>query len=349
MKFIKYFKQNYVLGSDDFPNWLYNVFYKIAGIINFLLIHKKSKNDIFIFSSFRSGSTWLAEILYKFSNVKYVQEPLSSSKRRILKNISPIKPSDSFLYQDIIGNEVVLKKYITNLSKGKHVISRRYDFLSSSFEFYTNRSVIKILRASAIVEWFVENYTDDYFIILFRHPISCALSKLKSGVKKDFVSSINKYLNDEGYVNSYLPKELVGEIISQRENYSEIEQEIIIWCLDNKPLLNLYNNKNNEKLILLTYEELLISTENVVNFLTKKMDLQNFKNVIHDMHAASASTKYNKENVGNYKNGEVFLNKWKKEISREQEVKIFELIDLFNIDIYQFNESMAQKRYLLNF
>jgi hypothetical protein len=345
MHIIDFFKQNYIFQKNGVPKWEYNLLYKFAGIVNFFLPHVKSKPDIFIFSSFRSGSTWLAELIYKFSGVKYVQEPLSSSKRKILKNINPIIPSNTYTLPDIIENEEIFKKYIKKLSKGKYVISRRYDFLSSSFNIYTNRSVFKILRGSALINWFLKHFKNDYFIILIRHPIATSISKIKTGITKDFFKTIIKYNNDETY-KKLLKEGVLEQIIKEKSTYTLLEQNVIIWCLDNLPLLYNYKNHNGNNILLITYEELVLDTEFIIYKLSKEFDLSTPTNKIHDLHSKSASTIYNKTQIVDFTDRNKLLNTWRKEITNDEEQRIFDIIKMFDIDIYSYESDLPVNKYL---
>lgn len=342
---IDFIKKNYIIPKNYLTKWEYNLLYKFASVVNFLLPHFKSKPDIFIFSSFRSGSTWLAEIIYKFSGVKYVQEPLSKSKRNISKNIFPIIPSNTYTLDDIYGNEEIFYKYIINLSKGKYVISRRYDFLSRSFNIYTNRSVFKILRANLLINWFLEHFNNDYFIFLIRHPIAASISKIKTGITKDFSETLVKFKNDDTYKK--LLKEGVLEQISKEKNtYTLLEQNVIVWCLDNLPLLHSYKNLNGHNVILLTYEELVLDTEFIIDKLSKEFDLYTPPNKIHDFHSKSASTIYNKTKIVDFTDKNILLNTWRKEITNDEKYRIFEIIKMFNIDIYTCESHLPDNKYL---
>lgn len=347
MSFLSKLKGNYILNSKDYPSWVINLFFAMAGVLNFLLYHKKSKPDIFILSSLRSGSTWLAEIIYRFPKVKYVQEPFSRKKRNLKKYLYPIQPSWTYTYNDITANERQVINYIENQSKGKYVTSRRYDVFSSSFNFYTNRSVIKLLRTTPISDWLINSFKEDIFIILVRHPIATSLSKIETEIRKDFEPTLTKYFKDRKFVETFLSQEIINKIETEKENYSELEQEIVVWCLDNISLIQAYQkNKDTSKVIFVTYEELATKTELTLKRLCEFSDLPYSNNILQESKKASASTRYNKQNETN-KMETNLLSKWRKQVSESQERKIFEIITLFKIDIYEFGNDFPIEKYLL--
>ena len=68
-------------------------------VLNRIHVHiNKGKKDIFIFSTPRSGSTWLMQILGSNKGVKKVYEPFH---RVNSKYYYPIMPKDRFLFLDL--------------------------------------------------------------------------------------------------------------------------------------------------------------------------------------------------------------------------------------------------------
>ena len=341
MKLIKLLKKNYIISRHEFPDWLYKILTIFAKIINYFLIHKKQKNDIYIISTFRSGSTWLAEILYNIPKTKYIHEPFSPYKFNIKNNIYPKKPDN--LYISLTkSEESSFTEYIKKLSEGKIFISRRYDILSSSFSLKTNRSVFKILRCSPLAEWFVNHYSD-YFLFLIRHPLTTSVSKIQTGIKKDFQTSINKYLSDQKYVNKYLNNEILTYLDKNNNVFTELEKETIIWCLDNLPLIHTYSKyKEYNNVALITYEELLAYPENTIKKIGNFLNLTNINKLTENRSNASASVKYN-INEKNYKNFEDNFNKLKEKITYFEAKNLIKILDIFNIRIYQYNNFLPVK------
>jgi hypothetical protein len=114
----------------------------------------KKKRDIFIFSTPRSGSTWLLQILGSNKRVKIVYEPFH---RVNSKYYNPIKPKDRFLdLDDKQKNKVI--EYFRKLSPGTVIPSRMYNVFSKNHSFITDRSVFKILRANELIDLFKEEF-----------------------------------------------------------------------------------------------------------------------------------------------------------------------------------------------
>ncbi|MFW6270496.1 MAG: hypothetical protein ACOC4G_10485, partial [Bacillota bacterium] len=106
--------------------------YYLKAILNTLHFHQDfGEKDIFIFSSFRSGSTWLAEIIKSQPKVKF---PISPNKIEFLNHIdSNFKKIKSRPYYINLTNEEKekLKEYVLEVSRGESIYSRRYiDILS---------------------------------------------------------------------------------------------------------------------------------------------------------------------------------------------------------------------------
>ncbi|MCK4441298.1 MAG: sulfotransferase domain-containing protein [Sulfurovaceae bacterium] len=343
MKIFNYLKGNEFNHSKNFL--LKNKLIKqiILLILKNIHLHQKLQdNDIFIFSSFRSGSTWLAELLATCKGYKLVNEPLSPYKFELEKNIVPIKPAQVYFKID-----KKLLTYFNNLSLGKALLSHRYDILSSSHSFITHRTIFKLLRATPILDELYTNI-DMKPILLIRHPIASAFSKIQSGI---FVVDRDlEFLNNNTYVNKFLTQEQLKfshKIITKND---EFERGILEWCLDNIPLFNFYKDKTKQSLFL-TYEELTLYPKEIIEYISTIYNITDTTHILNFIYKASAAAgSYSDVKtinmIKNKDNRIKLINKWKKEITIEKISSALKIIKVFNIDVYNEN-IIANKKYLI--
>ncbi len=327
-------------------------------ILNTLHYQQKSDlKDIFIFSSFRSGSTWLAELIKSQKGVKFA---ISPNKINLLENI------DNY-YQQINNRpyyvklskkeEEIIKNYIYNTSSGKLIYSRRYvDLFSKDHNFINNRTVYRLLRSNYLVNWYNKNF-DIHPIYLLRHPIAASLSREKiwkrSPNPEYWKSNAEFLLNSDYFVNNFLNKDLSDYLKKYLKDANNLEKFVISWCLENLGLIKkIQTNTLEQGIIYLNYEDLLINPEKVINYLSQKLKLNEKEKILKKIKLPSSTVRYssqktkNKFAEDNY-DPSYLLQKWKDSIDRDAEKSIFEILNRFGINIYQKDKLMPAPEYLL--
>jgi hypothetical protein len=294
---------------------------------------QKDKPNIFIFTTPRSGSTWIMELLATQDNLKYVSEPFDLRDRdirRILKvkdweELHSIKAEDKILaYIDF---------YVSGAFGSNF---RSAPPFTSLHKWVTNRIVFKVLLGS-------ENHTDIlqkeyncHIIYLLRHPIAVSLSRketprVKSYLNSDYAAHFDQEEIDYGW-----------DIINKGNDF---EIKVLDWCLQNAVLL-----KNmRENWIFLTYEEMVIHPEKVVKLLKEKLELTNDSKMYERLYKPSGTTyksdtetrqKFAESNKALSK--EWLISKWKSKVNSKDEKRAFEIIQKFGINVYEYGKLMPR-------
>ncbi|MGM0370215.1 MAG: sulfotransferase [Bacillota bacterium] len=332
--------------------------YGIKKILNFLHIHQKSeKKDIFIFSTFRSGSTWLEEIIKNQPGIKF---PVSPNKIEFLPNI------DSY-YQSIRSQPYyihlsekekrILKDYVMKASQGKIIYGRRYiNLLSPHHSFITDRSVFRLLRSCYLLDWFKKTF-NGHIIYLVRHPIATCLSRKKvweNATNPSYWSfKIEHFLQSDYFRENYLKQDLESFLQEKLSQSTKLEKFVIGWCLENLGLLRRVQKlEGKTDFIFLTYEDLLLNPAKVINYLRDKLQLEDLDKMLAQVNVPSSTVKYSDDKTkDNFKSStydkEFLLKKWKKGVSEKEEKEIFEIINHFGINIYKVDSFMPEEKYLL--
>ncbi|KXS47546.1 MULTISPECIES: sulfotransferase [Halanaerobium] len=288
--------------------------------------NKSDKKDVSIFSTPRSGSTWLMEIINSQDNFKYINEPLHTNRHK--GYLTDIDANWSEIYSSSDRQDKFLKYFESILNDELFVGQQKFkDILNGKFDYKTNRRVFKILRAKDLINKF-ENEFDIKIVFLLRHPIPVALSL----VREKMEDRVKHYLENEVYLKKFFNQEEIKYAEQLYQHGSEFEKRILQWCLENNPPLTSLNNK---EWIVISYEDLVVNEEETLLKLYKQLDLNDLDKMFEQTKKPSRTTaSKNSKKLINKRNKESIIKKWEKEISLSQKEKAFEILDKFNLDIY---------------
>lgn len=294
-----------------------------------------NKKNIFIFSTPRSGSTWLNELICTQKGVKYCNEPLDL---RIEKN-SKISNIDS--WEELYNQKVIDKliKYFKNISSGKNRWLNPSP-LNKNYNFSTNRISFKVINGA---EPFINDIVDSCngkLVYLIRHPLPVALSRKKTP-RLDILTS------------DQVMKNFSQSIRNKSKNIKEkgdfLEKAVLSWCIQNKLALDI---KQPDWLII-TYEQLVTNPIPIIHLLEKELQLEDINKIIKQLNIASKVTVQSSKGTERMINNKLIekedlINRWKDKIDEEKEDKLFEIISCFGLDdIYIKRNSYPRDKYLI--
>lgn len=288
--------------------------------------NKSDKKDVFIFSTPRSGSTWLMEIINSQKNFKYINEPLHTNRHK--GYLTDIDSTWSEIYSSSDRKDKFLKYFERILNDELFVGQQKFkDILNGKFDYKTDRRVFKILRAKDLINKF-ENKFDIKIVFLLRHPIPVALSL----VRENMEDRIKYYLKNEVYLKEFFSQTEIKYAEDLYQNGSEFEKRILQWCLENKPPLTSLNSK---EWVVISYEDLVVNEKETLLKLYKELDLSDLDKMLEQTKKPSRTTasKSSKKLI-NKRNKESIIKKWEQKISLSQKEKVFKILDNFRLDIY---------------
>lgn len=286
-------------------------------------------NDaILIFSEARGGSTWLMELLKNIPGTVINWEPLHVNNGVVPKEFKfgwrphiPID-NDSPKYLSLFASIFKLKiynkwttRYIfwVDLKNSKHVLT-------------------KFVRANQSLSWVVHKFPDLMHkpILLFRHPITTCMSRLKTF---DKISS--KHIMTERKNEDFkIPDCINNERFTLHEDYlnslnTKLEVEIAIWCINN---VNLITHVDRNKWQTVFYEDLVLYPETTFKALLKGIDIHLSNQILENINYRSAS-------VSNYHGDlkaipENQLESFLKQLTKEELQRIQAIFDYFNLKTY---------------
>ena len=238
-----------------------------------------------------------------------------------------------------------LKDYFSKLANGELYHGRTYNnILSKEHSFITNRTVFKILRGNDLIEWFEKNF-DGEIIYLIRHPISISLSRIRN--KWD--NYIDLYLESEYFKGNQLNKSQIKFINSINKTGTKLEKFVLSWCLENYKIYN--KVKKKKKYNLISYEELTINTKGISKYLAKKLDLNDWEVMYRTTNNPSAGIKHSTNKIKKSivkKDKEYLIRRWKEEVGDKEEKQCFDILNEFNIDLYEYGNFMPVDKYIIS-
>ncbi|UZS00180.1 hypothetical protein [Chondrinema litorale] len=298
------------------------------------------EKNIFLFSTPRSGSTWLTELISTQPQFKMVKEPFNIRKDYVRENLG------LNTWEDILdptkSNKIAA--YLNSFIDGtyKDIRLKRPVPFSPLWKPITSRIIFKILFAGeSDFNWFKENFNGE-IIFLLRHPIPVALSReicprLDSFINSAFIEYFNK--EEKQYAESII------------KDGTPFEKSILDWCFQNVLPLR----TQNDAWLTVSYEQTVLQPEIVIDSLLNKFHFKKPEKIRDRLNTASGSTVKSSEESKKilldpdqiHKNKKWLVEKWEQKIDDAQHKKAFEILDAFGIDYYEYKNFLPKEKYLL--
>lgn len=314
--------------------------YYIKDILGRLSIRVSSdKKDIFVFANRRGGSTLIMEMIRSQRGVNCVSQPTSLWWYNPYKDLMP----NAFLGEYIYLNKEELsqmKSYFDDIVfKRKLRGYSQWNILSRDYKLFWDRLVVKILNAPVLVDWFADNF-DVHIINLIRHPIPTSLSI----IKENWGCIAEAYLASPWFRDNFLNHEKITFSQDILEKGTKLQKLVLEWCFRNIYFLSVFKERD---WLTVTYEELLLRTEQVSDLICKKFDLENPEKMCQRVNKPSrTSTKQSKQDIRSF-GSSYLLNRWLEQIDDGVKREIADILNLFDINIYATNDAMPSDEFCL--
>lgn len=305
--------------------------------------HRSStKKPICLYAGRRGGSTMLMQAIASSKGIRYLDQPFSvhTNPVRFHEIVAPIRG------EQITQVEIksMFQDYLAGLISGKYIVSAPWKIGSRNFHFTTNRVVLKIINAKNLMEEIAE-VIDPITILLTRHPIPTALSKMGNGWQPEILP----FMNDRSYSEKYLGPTLADFCWNIIKQGSLFERHLLDWCLEfNKPLQQLANHND---WLFISYEESVQNRRKTAQFLAKHLNLGDENRILKSLISPSISTKTMSEKhvakaIHDSTNISLVLNRWMDQVSSEEKTACDNILSAFNIDLYSASSAIPAQKYL---
>lgn len=303
----------------------------------YLNIHLQgNKPNIFVFSTARSGSTWLMELIASQRDIKFIDEPLHISNYYATRN--SLNPSWEFVLPRA-GRESEFKEYFDDLIRNRNGIGSPSP-LSKFYRPVSRRIVFKVLRAKDMMNWFEDTFKAK-IIYLVRHPLPTAISRERFG-------RLPLFLDNDLYCERYLTPELRSYGFSILKRGSDLEKKILDWCLQNLPPIRFLDRSN---WLCLHYEDMVAQPEECIEKVAAFLELRNRRRMYDQIKLPSKSTVYSEAKTRSHlekpmdeRDSSLLLSRWRSKVDEESERKAFDILKRFQIDLYAVGKDLPVKR-----
>ena len=287
-------------------------------------IHRPGdRQDVFIFATPRSGSTFLMELLYAQPGMKIYNEPLNIRRPVVRRELGVEDWAGLCTLPD---REGAFGRYFDKLRRNALPELNRPLWRRGS-RFLSNRLVFKVLHGGEdMVPWFQRTF-DARIVLLLRHPIPTVLSHAH-------YPRLPHMLKHPAVRARFSAAQLVlaERIIADGHMF---QCGILDWCLQNRlPLLD-----RRPDWAVVSYEDLTLHPEQCVAYLQSKLDLDPVQGLDRLIARPSKSTVQSDAQTREFfarapDDRRFLVEKWRRRVSADQEQHAMDLLAAFDIDCY---------------
>jgi hypothetical protein len=303
--------------------------------------YQPTKRPICLYASRRSGSTLLMEIICANRGVMFSDQPFclyTASSANL--NLLPLFPYSQIAYPDA-EEERILATYVEGLLSGRIKANVPWKFWHGASHFWNDRICLKITDAKTMIDW-LDSHFDVHTVVLTRHPLAQAVSV--SNVA--WLSTGKGLLRNRGYVERWLNDNLEAYAWQVYREGTELERRVLDWALENLPMLSWLPEHSHW--LYVSYEDLLVHTEAVVDCLADKLQLADRQRMLARVGQPSRSTR--RESTAERKqlirrgDREKLLNSWQSKVASQEARACFQLLERFGLDLYGPDSQMPEHR-----
>ena len=185
--------------------------------------------------------------------------------------------------------------------------------------------MVKFVRANRLIPWMATKFPLKKILVIRREPHSTIASQIKTGFN-GFIQDIDPLLVKQDIINEMDGIEgLDPEIIQELSKIDNAEGMLAaIWAVDEL----IVKDYQHERILHVSYEKLLIDGETQLKKILGELDqLDSFSRVSRMLEKPSLVTRKSGQNGVN--DPEKQLDKWKKQLSKEQIKSIDEVLNIF--------------------
>ena len=287
--------------------------------------------NVFIFTTPRSGSTWLMELIQSQPGFKRCSEPLNLRIPGIARRLGVEGWNE--LYQDDVWPK--LERYFEGLCSGRLRFLNQSPFIPF-YRPFTRRIVAKILHGGEAHIERLGNSCNARVVFLLRHPIAVSLSRGQNPRLRTFLESdYKRYFSQEELA--------LGWKIFQ--SGSPLQKGVLDWCFQNAVPLR----AAQPEWIVMSYEEMVLSPEPILDRMAKELCLELPERLRAGLDLPSETVRKSDRatavTLAGPRRAEQswwLVEKWRQQVSEDDEREVMQILDHFGIDCYRFGEVLPR-------
>jgi hypothetical protein len=255
----------------------------------------------------RSGSTWVSDLINYDNSYRYVFEPFRNDRAeicRIFEGRQYLRP-DAAEPRFYGATEQVLTGRLRQRWSDKH-----------NAKLIARRRLVKAIRANLMLKWLRVNFPELRIVLLLRHPLAVASSKLKL----DWPADLDTFLRQDSLMQTHL--EPFRDLLTG--DLSPFEQQVLFWCVEHYvPLREL----DPGDAAIFFYERLCTEPEREIARLFDFLGRGSVADAMRVLARPSSTT----TNQAAISTGESLTHAWERHISEEQRQSARRMLERFGL------------------
>lgn len=316
-------------------------------------LHTDKKKDVLTFTTARSGSTLINEMIATQPGFKPIHRSLFDFRDDVARK--ELARYGLFGWEDFYDDANLQKvaDYIDGFRKGK-IRSSDPIFFRNHWRVVTQRLVCKALNAfEDRMEWFRE-HLGFAIIYLVRHPIPVSLSRATLPRLELMLTSRYR----DHFTTAQL--KLADHLLM---NGTKMQKAVLDWSLQNSVCLQ----QMRPEWLMISYEQLVLDPDNVIRQLSNRLQLAAPDKMADQLFKPSRSTALSdaktqkileqgslnaqgqeKGQENDQARKQYLIERWRKKIDRGEEERLMDIVRQFDIDAYRFDSVRPDSKYWLN-
>ena len=287
-------------------------------------LHREDgRPNVFLFSTPRSGSTWLMELIWTQPAFKYCNQPLSLFNPLVRKQLG-IDRWEALYETDSLPT---LERYFRGICEGR-VRFANPNPLRGHYRPVTHRIVFKEIHGCADrINWFADTF-NARIAYLIRHPIAVAISS-------EHFPLLDAFLGTE-YRDHFSHEQLdfASGIVASG---THLERGVLSWCLQNSIPLR----EASDDWAVVTYEQLVVDPGPVIDELAVKLELPAPNRIREALTVPSVNVKIKSSEETQHLLYETsaerrpdLVDKWRRKVDADEAARAMQILSVFELDVY---------------
>ena len=294
-------------------------------------VHKQgAEPNILLFATRRGGSTFLMELIAANKRIRSIDQPFEVSS----EFATAAQVADLPLFEDGQLSSLDersarrLQSVTERIFAGKVVINAPRRVWRRDVAWRSNRLVLKILDAKALIGWFAETVPCE-IVFLTRHPIPQSLSCIRNR----WTLTASAYLRDERFVEANLSDTALATAHDVMRSGTQLEQFVLNWVLENVAPIRLLPDYPDW--LHVRYEDCVTDPSGVLDTVATRLrleDRERMQAMVQRPSVSSAmSTSQTRELIEQGRAAAV-VTRWRRDIDGDVETWCNQLLETFGID-----------------
>ncbi len=289
--------------------------------------------NVFLYSTPRSGSTWLMELIWTQPGFKTCNQPLYLEIPPVRRHLG----IDDWV--ELYSREALprIERYLARICAGRIGFTNPNPF-RRYYRPISRRIVFKEIHAAADVAGLARERLNCRVVYLLRHPIAVTLSSERWPTLPAMLASDHR--------RRFSAEELAtAERILERGD--RLERGVLAWCLQNAAALRIAG----EDWAIVTYEQLVLDPLPAIEELARALDLPRPERMVRrlpvpSVNVRSKSTEETRRLLteGGPGSRPYLVEKWRRTVGPRDEARAMAVLEAFGLDAYRVGDVLPAER-----